>query len=605
MKIFNKIISVGVALLLLLNTINVSATIGKEYEKNADVLFELGLFLGTDYGYELERVSTRAEAAVMLVRLLGEEKKARLIGKSKEHPFKDVDEWANPYVSYLYKNGLTQGIASDLYGSNKAITGNEYTTMLLRALGYDDKLGTYSWENAMSYSVGVGLLNSNDFNKLKNSENSPLSRDHLVKLSYNTLFTKNKGTNILLGSKLYNNGVFNKTQLLKAANINKEVLNLSSENINIEPVKSKEYRGIWISYLDMMTLLKTGNQQDFTRAVEEMYRNIKDLGLNTVIVQVRPFADSIYPSKYFPWTYLISGTEGIAPSYDPFQIMVSKAHEMDLKIEAWINPYRIRPRNSKIELSSNNIAKTWLNDGSRRVLSIDEGLYYNPANEDVKKLIINGVMEIIDKYKVDGIHFDDYFYPTTSPDFDKIEYNAYLNNGGNLSLANWRRENVNDLVQRVYKSIKSKNKNIVFGISPVGSISNNYDVQYSDVAKWSSTSGFVDYITPQIYYGYNNSTMPYLRTLAQWNELVSSNKVNLYIGLAAYKIGVEDRWAGDGKNEWIESRNLIKRMIEDGRKQSNYKGFTLFRYEHIFNPNIAVRTIMQLERNAVKEFLNK
>lgn len=136
------------------------------------------------------------------------------------------------------------------------------------------------------------------------------------------------------------------------------------------------------------------------------------------------------------------------------------------------------------------------------------GIYYNPGSEEARQLIVDGVKEIVANYNVDGIHFDDYFYPTTDASFDSGTYAAYQNSGGTLSLADWRRENVNILVRQTYAAIKSINPSVKFGISPQGNMSNNYNVQYSDVAKWISTSGYVDYICPQVYFGFQNQHQP-------------------------------------------------------------------------------------------------
>ena len=262
--------------------------------------------------------------------------------------------------------------------------------------------------------------------------------------------------------------------------------------------------------------------------------------------------------------------------------MTDEAHSQGLKIEAWINPYRVRNNNKA--LSTNNQALQWLNDGSNRVIKINSGIYYNPANEDVQNLIVKGIEEIIQNYDVDGIHFDDYFYPTTDMSFDAVDYQNYLLEGGSLSQAAWRRENVNQLVRKVYKTIKSYNPNIKFGISPQGIISRNYNNQYIDVEKWLSSSEYIDYICPQVYFGFNHSSFPYDKVVKEWNDLIKNDDIDLYIGLAAYKLGQEDAWAGDGKHEWIGTNDMLKRMIDEGRENSNYKGFIIFRYDSLWNP---------------------
>jgi uncharacterized lipoprotein YddW (UPF0748 family) len=168
------------------------------------------------------------------------------------------------------------------------------------------------------------------------------------------------------------------------------------------------------------------------------------------------------------------------------------------------------------------------------------------------------VREITDNYNVDGVHIDDYFYPTTSADFDS---EAFVQSGAS-DLAAWRTENVSRFVKKLYDTVKEKDDRLLFGISPQGNIRADYETQYADVKKWGSESGFCDYIVPQIYYGFENETMPFLPTLEQWTELVRGSDVSLIIGLAAYKLGREDKWAGSSAElEWINDPDIINKQI--------------------------------------------
>lgn len=359
------------------------------------------------------------------------------------------------------------------------------------------------------------------------------------------------------------------------------------------PVNEK--RAVWISYLDFGSLLKGKSEGQFSANIDAAFDKVKYLGLNTVIVQVRPFGDALYKSEYFPWSKYASGTEGVSPGYDPLKIMTTKARQKGLKIEAWINPYRVRTNGSFAELSNNNPAKLW--QGTDKVIEFNGGIYYNPSNESSRQLIVDGVSEIVRNYDIDAIHFDDYFYPTTSEAFDQSSYNA---SGTSLSLADWRRENVNKLVRAVYSEIKSIKPSCQFGISPQSSIEKNYNVQYVDAAKWLSTPGYVDYIMPQIYHGFSNSKMPFAETVRAWNNLIKTN-VKLEIGLSPYKIGVEDKYAGNGRYEWIEEENLLKRMTEFSRTQNSYNGIALFRYDSIVNPQGNVKNAVVKELEALRE----
>ncbi|MCD4836215.1 family 10 glycosylhydrolase [Merdimmobilis hominis] len=367
---------------------------------------------------------------------------------------------------------------------------------------------------------------------------------------------------------------------------------------------SGEVRAIWISYLDFNSLLKGRTQAQFTANIQGAFDNIKEMGLNTVFVQVRPYGDALYDSDYFPWSHTITGTEGVNPGYDPLAIMVKEAHARGLSIEAWINPYRVRHSGTTAALSSDNQAQKWLSAGSDSVVKTAVGIYYNPGSEEARQLIVDGVKEIVANYNVDGIHFDDYFYPTTDASFDSGTYAAYQNSGGTLSLADWRRENVNILVRQTYAAIKSINPSVKFGISPQGNMSNNYNVQYSDVAKWISTSGYVDYICPQVYFGFQNSTNPYDATVQKFNGMITAPGVDLYVGLAPYKIGTEDTWAGEGKNEWINGENILARMVGSARKNGHYKGFALYRYDSVFAPAAGVKAQVEAELSNLMDVLN-
>ena len=326
-----------------------------------------------------------------------------------------------------------------------------------------------------------------------------------------------------------------------------------------------------------------------------MFANCKALGLDTVFVQVRPFGDALYPSDYFPWSYLATGTEGVNPGYDPLAILVNKAKSHGLRIEAWLNPYRVRAEGSKKALSSGNQAQLWLNAGDDSVISYAGTISYNPASEKAQELIVNGAREILRRYQVDGIHIDDYFYPHTAAGFDSASYQRYTNGGGKLSLADWRRSNVESLIQKLYAAVKAERPGAVFGISPQSSVGNNYDAQYLDVRKITSRTGYCDYICPQIYFGFHNDIQPFAKTLDTWSDMTSNSKIDLYVGLAVYKSGLLDSWAGSGSGEWRDNTDLLLQMVEYSRTVPQYKGFILYRYDSVFRPNSGVRSHVEKE----------
>lgn len=359
-----------------------------------------------------------------------------------------------------------------------------------------------------------------------------------------------------------------------------------------------EMRGVWISYLDYENLLTNKSQQDAVESVTKAFADAKELGLNTLFLHVRPFADAFYISDYFPWSHILKGEQAVAPGYDPLAMMIDVAHSMDMEVHAWLNPYRVKLTDRPTVLSDNNIAKQWLESGGDDVIETSEGVFFNPASPQAVELVVNGAEEIVRKYDIDGIHFDDYFYPTTDPLFDKSSYDAYISEGGELELAQWRMENVNTLIKKIYSAIKAIKPDVLFGISPAGGIRNNYEMQYADVKTWCSNSGYIDYIMPQIYFGYDHGIYPYTETVLEWANLITVPDIDLYVGLAPYKIGLYDEWAGDGIKEWVESDDVIMRQIVDARTLNHYGGFVLYRYDSLFNPEagVAERVGVQKEK---------
>lgn len=338
----------------------------------------------------------------------------------------------------------------------------------------------------------------------------------------------------------------------------------------------QEMRAIWFSYEDYAAQLGSLSLSEFEEKADKICKTIKSDGLNTIIFHVRAFSDAFYNSSYFYYSKYVCGEAGVAPGYDPLALMCDIAHQNGLDIHAWINPYRI---GSPVNVTEASVANAWRTQyGDERVCDVNGLWYYNPASEHVREYITEGVREIVMNYPVDGIHFDDYFYPTADASFDKASYEV---SGTMLSLNEWRIENVNLLIKKIYDSIKEINPDIQFGISPNADIEKNYSQYFADVRRWGSEAGYVDYLTPQIYFGYKNSTMPFPKVLEQWCYICTVP--DLYIGIAAYKAGKEDKWAGDGKQEWIESNDICVRQISDIRKTENCKGFMLFCYSPVYS----------------------
>ena len=359
-----------------------------------------------------------------------------------------------------------------------------------------------------------------------------------------------------------------------------------------------EMRAMWISYLEWQHV-DFSSEASAQKDIATMFENSKNMGINTVIVHVRPFSDAFYRSELFPFSHFMGGSQGHDPGFDPLVIMIEEAHKRGLRVEAWLNPYRVD--NNKVglgTLSADNPARQhpdW-------VMKVAGGLWYDPGLPQVRDLVRDGVLEIVENYQVDGIHFDDYFYPDVDAWENSFDADTFARYGGNMSLSDWRRANVDKLVSAVYEGIKAINPSVSFGISPQGNNENNYSRQYCDIKKWMATPGFVDYVMPQLYWGFayrtpsGNNQYAFKNVAAEWAGYPRVDSVRLYAGLGAYRLGVAQGGGGrsgfgdGGSNsqaEWESGHNLAD-MVVALRAQDGFSGFALFRYDSLFQGDDAL-----------------
>lgn len=360
----------------------------------------------------------------------------------------------------------------------------------------------------------------------------------------------------------------------------------SVENKLVE-TESQYIKAIWISYYELSEFTSNKSEKEFTQSISKSFDNLNNQGFNTVIVQVRPCADAFYKSDIFPVSIYFNGIQGGEMDYDPLQIMCECAKSSSLRIEAWINPYRVSQDDDISKLCEDNIAAKWLNNDDKKsnVVVCDNKIFFSPASDDVKKIVIKGVEEIVKNYDIDGIHFDDYFYPTTDESIDENEFLSYKESGGNLLLDDWRRENVSDLIKKVYSTVKKIKPQVVFGVSPASNIEKNYNTLYADVEKWVREDGYIDYICPQIYFGFKNVYQPFMQTVKKWKKLCENTSTTLYIGLPLYKSGEVDDYASteddEAKNEFVNNSNIIARQIRYIEKIERIKGYFVFSYSYL------------------------
>lgn len=351
---------------------------------------------------------------------------------------------------------------------------------------------------------------------------------------------------------------------------------LSSKATADTPESDEEMRGVWVSYMELsMENESSKTQKAFEDKFTKIAQKCRESGFNTLIVQVRPFCDALYKSSYFPWSHILTGTQGENPQYDALQIMCDICKENNLKIHAWINPYRVSSNGTPKKLSDNNPCIK----NSEISIKTDNGIFLDPSNETAQQLVCDGVKEIAENYDVDGIQFDDYFYPTEDESFDKKQYEAYIEKYGkenSMSLDNWRMQNVNTLICKVYRTIKSVDSSVEFGISPQGNIGNN-DGLYADVKSWCTCKGFADYICPQIYFSLENPALTFEDCLDSWTSLDFDENVKLYVGLGGYK-------AGNGEYDeetWLLSDSILADEYDILRNNKSVRGFMLYSYNSL------------------------
>lgn len=349
-----------------------------------------------------------------------------------------------------------------------------------------------------------------------------------------------------------------------------------------------DFRAVWVSTVVNLDFpSKAGiSTDDMKREIDATINRTVEIGLNSVVLQVRPCADALYKSSIFPWSEYLTGVQGNAPSggFDPLAYWIEKCHEKGLELHAWINPYRVSHTASKRtgvnELCATNPARL----NPNWVVKYNGGLYFDPGLPECRELIIKGIAEIIENYNVDGIHLDDYFYP--GPEFSDSE--TFKKYGNGMSLEDWRRDNVNKLVKGIQSKIKELKPSVRFGISPfaiwqnkssneLGSDTNGFEAYksiYSDTRKWVK-EGWLDYICPQIYWYIGYNIADYEKLLKWWSDVCTGTGVDLYIGHAAYK---EAELSGGWQQGEIVSQ------LKMNEKNSLVKGSIFFRAVHLNGP---------------------
>lgn len=322
-----------------------------------------------------------------------------------------------------------------------------------------------------------------------------------------------------------------------------------------------EIRGVYIASVSNINFPSRSDlsEEALRGELDAIVENSRRIGFDTIYFQARPSGDALYDSELFPTSRYLSGTEGKDVGVDPLAYLIERASEYDMDVVAWVNPYRVTAfkadskEKALKKLSDENFAKIH----PEHTVFYGGKLYYNPASEEVRKLICDGVKEICEGYEVAGILFDDYFYPYPVDKESFDDAHSYEAANTSLSLGDWRRENVNKMVKATYDTVKGISSELTFGISPFGIWKNAssdprgsdtrgleaYSSLYCDALAWIE-GGYIDYISPQIYWERGYSAADFATLTRWWSAQVDGTDVKLVISHAAYRAG-EFKLGGD------------------------------------------------------------
>jgi len=355
-------------------------------------------------------------------------------------------------------------------------------------------------------------------------------------------------------------------------------------------VPKREMRAVWVTTVANIDFPSQPNLS--TEEQKQEIRQLLDLhqadGINAIIFQVRPAADAFYQSEMEPWSRYLCGKQGQAPTpfYDPLAYIIEEAHKRHMELHAWVNPFRVRSNKTDqlVEEHPYMQNKWWGWDYNGKT-------YFDPGIPDVREHTMQVVLDIVRRYDIDGIHFDDYFYPYRSHSNAKLpDENTFRRFGGEYypdRIEDWRRENINILIRELSQAIKEEKAWVKFGISPFGiwknttskedklptkNATSNYDILYADVIKWLK-EGWIDYCAPQLYWAIGYKPADYAKLLKWWNA--NSYGRNMYIGHSLYKINSQS------EEEAWRSPLEIERQIDALRQMDHISGSIFYSSKHL------------------------
>ncbi len=340
-----------------------------------------------------------------------------------------------------------------------------------------------------------------------------------------------------------------------------------------------ELRAVWVATVSNIDWPSSGNYNPDSQRIEfiRLLDMHKANGMNAVVAQVRPATDAFYPSQYEPWSQWLTGKQGQPPSpyYDPLKFMIEETHKRGMEFHAWMNPYRAMFNVNSSSISATHITRLhpdWF-------LQYGETKYFDPGNKEVLNYVANVVKDVVSRYAVDAVHFDDYFYPYRIAGKEFPDDENYRRYGNGMNKEDWRRSNVDSIIVKLKTIIKQANAKCQFGISPFGVWRNadkdpegsnthagqtNYDDLYADILLWLKKD-WIDYVAPQLYWEFGHKAAPF-EVLVDWWSKHTYGK-NCYIGLGIYRAGSNEAW---------KDKTQLPRQIELIRNTPNINGMIFF-----------------------------
>ncbi|MCS6856358.1 MAG: family 10 glycosylhydrolase [Sandaracinaceae bacterium] len=363
----------------------------------------------------------------------------------------------------------------------------------------------------------------------------------------------------------------------------------------VEVSHPREMRGVWVATVFNLDFpSRSGLAPNAAREeLEQIVERVARTGLNAIFFQVRPESDALYASTIEPWSRFLSGTQGRDPGYDPLAILIELAHARGIEVHAWLNPYR-GLANASTPTAPNHPTRTL----SAHAIRYDSMVIMDPGAEAVRNHVRMVIEDIASRYDIDGIHFDDYFYPypdsSRTPFPDDASYNAYLASGGTLSRSDWRRENVNALIRGVYEDLRRNHPDVRFGVSPFGIYRpgmppgirglDAYETIYCDAPRWLREN-WLDYLAPQLYWPTTQTAQAFEPLARWWSERADIHE-NLFIGHALHRLGSSPAWT-------VAEIETQVRIVREIGTSSPLKGSLFFRYRQIAQNTLGITNAME------------